>query len=223
MEYIAWILVASVAAVIVYYFLKFMRIVASVAHIPGPFVLPFIGNALMFVGKTPNDLLQILSDEVMKYGLVHRLFLGPKILIHFVDPEDVEAILTSPTTIDKSEEYEFAKVWIGEGLVTSTGEKWFSRRKVTTPAFHFNILQSFVKVFDGNSEIFVDKLSKFEALDIYPLTLLCALDNICGKKIAHCSSYLHIYNNVQFSEAAMGTKINAQNNADSSYVKAVEE
>lgn len=158
-----------------------MKIVDSVAHIPGPPAVPFFGNALMFIGKKPTDIIDLGTELFYKYGAFTRILLGPKIIISFGDPEDIEVLLSKGSSIDKSEEYDYTKDWIGEGLITSTGQKWFGRRKIITPAFHFSILQSFVKIFDRNSEIFVEKLSKFEVVDIFPLTLLCALDNICGE------------------------------------------
>lgn len=177
-----YFLITSVFALVVLYaYRKFMKIVESVAHIPGPKTFPFVGNALMFFGKTPADMIKFGPTMVKKYGTFVRILLGPKILIFIGEPEDVEALLTNQKTIEKSEEYDYAKVWIGEGLITSTGPKWHSRRKIITPGFHFNILQSFVRVFDGNSQILVDKLAKADNVDIYALTLLCALDNICGE------------------------------------------
>lgn len=61
-----------------------------------------------------------------------------------------------------------------------------SRRKVMTPAFHFNILEQFVEVFDRNSSILVDVIAQKKTgdpLDIYPLVTLTALDIICGTKL----------------------------------------
>lgn len=84
------------------------------------------------------------------------------------------------------------------------GSKWFQRRKILTPAFHFKILERFVEVFDKHSCTFVEILSKYKNTDeveLMPLIGLCTLDIIC--------------------EAAMGVEINAQQNADSDYVKAV--
>lgn len=184
-----YLLVISVlvASTTFYFYRKFMEIVASVEHIPGPSIVPFFGNALMFIGKGPNDIVEIGAELVRNYGFFYRILLGPKILILLGDPEDVEVLLAKGGSIEKSEEYDYTREWIGEGLITSTGQKWHSRRKVITPAFHFGSLESFVTIFDRNAFIFVEKLSKFESLDIFPLTLLCALDNICGE-IRFCLS-----------------------------------
>lgn len=53
-----------------------------------------------------------------------------------------------------------------------------------TPAFHFNILDKFVEVFDRLGNTVVDKLNKYDAtddVDFYPIAVLYALDVMCGK------------------------------------------
>ncbi|XP_037042772.1 cytochrome P450 4d1-like [Bradysia coprophila] len=196
-------LATAILVAIIYYYRKYMKIVESVKHIPGPPILPFVGNALKFIGKTPSDLVTMGEEMIEKYGHFIRILLGPKIIIVMSTPEDIESFLVDGKTMEKSEEYEYTKDWIGEGLITSTGQKWFSRRKIITPAFHFGILQSFVDTFDCNGDIFVEKLKNRQSIDIFPFVVLYALDNIC--------------------ESAMGTKIKAQSNLNSDYVKAVEE
>lgn len=172
--------IAVLTALTFYFYQKFIKIVKSVDHIPGPPCLPFIGNAFMLIGLKTDEIIALGTELVKKYGHTLKILLGPKVLILVGDPKDIAAILTAGASIEKSEEYEYTKDWIGEGLITSSGQKWHSRRKIITPAFHFNILQTYVAIFERNSEILVKNLSKFESLDIFPLILLCALDNICG-------------------------------------------
>lgn len=153
--------------------------------------------------------MQILYDYIKNYGKFIRIWLGNQLVIIMIDPVDVDvnistietslttlmialikhqfafqAVLTNMKLITKSNEYNFMTPWLGTGLLTSTGWKWLSRRKVLTPAFHFKILEDFVEIFDAQSSILVKKLKKFEGrgeFDIFPLTALCALDVICGK------------------------------------------
>jgi cytochrome P450 family 4 len=172
---------AIILLAIGYFYCEYMKIVESVAHIPGPPALPFLGNALMFVSIKSSGLTKLASEITKKYGLFVRILLGPKIMVLLCDPLDVEDFLVNIKSTEKSEEYDYVKPWIGEGLITSSGKKWQSRRKILTPGFHFGILEEFVKVFDQNSKILVDKLKNQNSIDFYPLALLFALDNICGE------------------------------------------
>ncbi|XP_072941702.1 cytochrome P450 4g15-like [Epargyreus clarus] len=126
--------------------------------IPGPMALPVFGNALIAVGKRPEDLLYVALDYAKQYGTVVRGWLGSKLIVFLAEPDDVEVILNSHVHIDKASDYEFFKPWLGEGLLISSGEKWRSHRKMIAPTFHINILKSFVDVFNQNSRNVVNKM-----------------------------------------------------------------
>ena len=38
--------------------------------------------------------------------------------------------------------------WIGTGLLIAEGDKWFRNRKLLTPAFHYEVLKSYVQVYN---------------------------------------------------------------------------
>lgn len=43
------------------------------------------------------------------------------------------------------------------------GKKWHDRRKVITPAFHFEMLEKFAETFDRLGDNFIKKLNEFDA------------------------------------------------------------
>ncbi|KAJ2950505.1 hypothetical protein O0L34_g8749 [Tuta absoluta] len=126
--------------------------------IPGPMALPIFGNALLAIGKRPDQLVELGLQYAEKYGNVIRGWLGTKLVIFLTDADDVEVILNSHVHIDKSSDYRFFKPWLGEGLLISSGEKWRSHRKMIAPTFHINILKSFMGVFNQNSRNVVEKM-----------------------------------------------------------------
>lgn len=87
--------------------------------------------------------------------------------------------------MEKSNDYYFFEKWLGGGLLISHGPKWHARRKILTHAFHFKILDDFVKVFDYKADILVNQLKSHvngEAFDVCPYVTLYTLDVICGEE-----------------------------------------
>ncbi|XP_023240258.1 cytochrome P450 4C1-like, partial [Centruroides sculpturatus] len=123
----------------------------------------------------------------------------------FSRPETIEEILKSYNTINKDTFYNKFRFLIGTGLITSSYNKWKTRRRMLNPAFHFQILEDFQEIFYRKSETLVQKLKdkrESEVFDIIQLTSRCTLDVI--------------------AESAMGIDINAQDDSNTKYVHAVE-
>lgn len=119
-----------------------------------------------------------------KYGRVFSFAVGPQVNFVCTDPKLMEIILGSNKLITKSFFYDFFKPWLGNGLLISDGQKWHSRRKAITPAFHFKILDGFLTVFNQQSDILIDILNRQphrKSIDIFSLITKYTLDVICGK------------------------------------------
>ncbi|XP_055613263.1 cytochrome P450 4d2-like [Uranotaenia lowii] len=173
---------------------------------PGPTPYPIIGCYYLYYKMKPEDTINFITMLTKKYGKMLCVWIGSRLALFCTDIQETEIVLSSQKLIRKSELYKFLVPWLGDGLLLSTGQKWYQKRKIITPAFHFKILEQFVEVFDKQSSILAQRL-KGEAngklVNIYPYVTLAALDIIC--------------------ETAMGTQINAQTDTESPYVKAVTE
>uniref|UniRef100_A0A915BZB5 Cytochrome P450 n=2 Tax=Parascaris univalens TaxID=6257 RepID=A0A915BZB5_PARUN len=179
------------------------------ADIAGPTTSILLGNALQLSRNSfefLEYLLRLANEAVQNGEHLLRLWIADRLVVFPLDGETLKPILESNTELVKGRDYDFFRPWLGDGLLTSSGNKWKARRKMLTPAFHFKMLQQFVSVFDTESKILVEQLDHFantnREVDILPFVKRCALDIICS--------------------TAMGVKVNAQIDHDSPYVIAVE-
>nr|QST15034.1 CYP4C34-like protein 2 [Diaphanosoma celebensis] len=190
-------------------FRKRREFVARCDQVPGPVALPLVGNALELI-REPDELFQYIVDYLENWRHKHdilRFWAGPFPIFIIYTPEAAEILLSSNKLITKCREYQFLEPWLNTGLLTSTGTKWHSRRKMLTPAFHFKILEDFIEVFNEQSKVFVQKLEEASdrfgdgGFNVFPYVTRCTLDVIC--------------------DTAMGRHVDAQNKNDSDYVRAV--
>lgn len=100
---------------------------------------------------------------------------------HVCSAKDAEKILGSSKHINKRNIYSFLHPFLKTGLLTSNGEKWHHRRRMLTPAFHFDILKEYFEVFKEESDKLV--LSLREAVgnevNIVPISTQFTLNTIC--------------------------------------------
>lgn len=189
------------------WYIKRAKFVRIIERIPGPKAYPIIGTTYLLYGKKRNEIFKRLDENRFKYPRISRVWLGFRATVNIRHADYAEKIVSaSKSHLAKAWYYNgIIGQWLGDGLLTSSGAKWHSRRKIITPTFHFSILDGFCNIFADKARIMVDKLAKHagtgKKIDVYPYITRATLDII--------------------ADAAMGTQINAQDETQNDYVKAV--
>ncbi|KAG8196950.1 hypothetical protein JTE90_009009 [Oedothorax gibbosus] len=208
--------IASALLALFYFFNSSKKPKSVYKKIPGPKVNGIITNIVPLLSIYRNKAISnsaLFFQVVCAYSHVFRkegmwLFYGgvKKVLILY-KANTVEPVLSSNSILSKGFEYDFIAPMLKEGLLTSKRDKWRSRRKLLTPAFHFRILDEFIPLFNEHAKLFAkilaNKMETNTYINIAPLTSLCTLDIIC--------------------ETAMGKKIDALVHSESPYVVALHE
>ncbi|XP_011138410.1 cytochrome P450 4g15 [Harpegnathos saltator] len=196
------LLIPALVLYYIYFRISRRHMIELAAKLPGPDGLPFIGNALMFLGNS-DTIFRNIYRKSFEFDQIIKLWLGPKLIVFLMDPRDVEIILSSYIYLDKSTEYRFFKPWLGNGLLISTGQKWRAHRKLIAPTFHLNVLKSFIDLFNANSRAVVERMRKE------------------GGKEFDCHDYMSECTVEILLETAMGVSKNTQDRSGFEYAMAV--
>ncbi|XP_050435616.1 cytochrome P450 4C1-like [Adelges cooleyi] len=142
-------------------YLETINCIWQVASLRPLDTLPYFSSVLKSVGP-----LVYMNTIIRDYVLIN-------------DPDDIKILLSSTQHITKGPEYSILEPWLSTGLLTSTDEKWQTRRKLLTNTFHFKILESYIPAFNHHANGLVQSLakaSKNNEIDLHSHVTLCALD-----------------------------------------------
>ncbi|KAG8191698.1 hypothetical protein JTE90_016485 [Oedothorax gibbosus] len=117
-------------------------------------------------------------------------------------PDSIQAVLTDSSLLDKSILYKFIHPILGNGLLTSDGDKWKPRRRLLNPSFRAHVVQEFIPDFNKHSAKLVSVLKEKASGEIVELST----------PIAHC--VLDIV-----GDTIVGAHIGAQDNENHEYVE----
>ncbi|CAI5638240.1 unnamed protein product [Oreochromis niloticus] len=136
--------------------------------------------------QSTEEGLQQVDDLVQTYKHSCCWFLGPFYhLVRLFHPDYVKPLLMAPASITVKDEliYHHLRPWLGHSLLISNGEVWSRKRRLLTPAFHFDILKNYIAVFNSSSKIMHDKWCRLVAegktnLEMFDHVSLMTLDSL---------------------------------------------
>ncbi|XP_030557781.1 probable cytochrome P450 4aa1 [Drosophila novamexicana] len=143
--------------------LSYLKSVLLSLRLSGPPSLPFLGNCLLINEK---DLMRKRAARAFDlYGSLVRIWVLLFPFFVVLQPEDLQVILSSKKHTNKVFFYRLMHNFLGNGLITSSGVKWSTHRKLIQPAFHLSLLEKFIDTFVDASQSLNEHLDA-SALDI---------------------------------------------------------
>ncbi|KAI4831804.1 hypothetical protein KUCAC02_001326 [Chaenocephalus aceratus] len=135
--------------------------------------------------STEEGLLQV-DDLVQMYTHSCSWFIGPFYhLVRLFHPDYIKPLLMAPASITVKDElfYGHLRPWLGQSLLLLNGEEWSRRRRLLTPAFHFDILKNYVNKFNTSANTMHDKWHKLLAkgtnhVEMFDHVTLMTLDSL---------------------------------------------
>lgn len=140
---------------------------------------PITGIALELIGKSAAEVTELLSNLCAQFEGVGRLWFGPALVVVLKRSDDIKAILSSTTCVDKPYFYKFFDCT--KGLFSASADVWHVHRNILNSSLNLDILKSFVPVFHLKSEILTNELKtkvNGRQFNLYEFIGRCTLDTL---------------------------------------------
>ena len=145
----------------------------------GPRGLPFLGSLLAFRA----DPLGFVARAAHEHGDVVRYTMGGRHVYLLVHPERIkELLVTRQHDFVKGRGLEWAKRFLGEGLLTSEGELHTRQRRLSQPAFHTKRLPGYARAMTEHALDRRQRWKDGETLDLHAEMMALTLA-IAGKTL----------------------------------------
>ncbi|XP_055707519.1 probable cytochrome P450 4ac1 [Phlebotomus papatasi] len=176
--------ILAISTILLEIFFRSLPSYTATIGVGGPYPKPFWQGVKFALTLNRVSIFTLFRTYAETFQKSYAFFGFGRIYLHIIKAEDMENILNSSKHAKKSFMYNFLVPFLGDGLLISGGTKWSQRRRILTPAFHFNILQQFLKIFQEESINLSQKLLKLDPEDrgivnLPPLTSRHTLDTIC--------------------------------------------
>uniref|UniRef100_A0AAR5QGA6 Cytochrome P450 n=1 Tax=Dendroctonus ponderosae TaxID=77166 RepID=A0AAR5QGA6_DENPD len=148
-----------VTLVLMWFITHLHNIYNHLKEFPAPPIVPVLGHVFDYVD--PKKALSILTNNLVNHGGVIRQYIGPrKPSLATANRDFLQFLCRHSKYIGKAKYYRYLKPWLGEGLLTSDGHQWLSRRKALTSSFtQSGVLRNFVGVFEEKSDQLIKEIN----------------------------------------------------------------
>ncbi|XP_032884389.1 cytochrome P450 4B1-like [Amblyraja radiata] len=180
LQLIVGIFVTFILFKILKLFRKRWTLMEAMKPFPGPPSHWLYGHALEFAEE--GDDLNKSVQWAKSYPYGHQVWIGPfTAFLAVYHPDYAKALLAISEPKDDVV-YRFMLPWLGDGLLISSGQKWYRHRRLLTPGFHYDILKSYVQEIADSTRIMLDKWellsTNVKSVELYHHLSLMTLDSI---------------------------------------------
>ncbi|XP_038154841.1 cytochrome P450 4F3 isoform X1 [Cyprinodon tularosa] len=136
--------------------------------------------------QSSEEGLQQVDELVQTYKHSCCWFLGPFYhLVRVFHPNYVKPLLMASANITVKDEliYGHLRPWLGNSLLISSKDEWFRKRRLLTPAFHFDILKNYIVTFNSSTNTMLNKWQRLVAegttnIELFDHVTLMTLDSL---------------------------------------------
>lgn len=153
--------------------------------VSGPKGLPISGNLLAF----RRDTLRYIQETAREYGEVVHFRFGPKRHVYLLtNPDQIkEVLVTKQAHFRKAKGLQVARAVVGDGILTSEGEKHMRQRRLMQPAFHRDRIKEYGQVMVRQGVDLMEEWKDGEIRDIHhdmmKVTLAIITETMFGKTV----------------------------------------
>ncbi|KAM6415378.1 cytochrome P450 4A4-like [Rhynochetos jubatus] len=131
---------------------------------------------------TTENMLDQLISWGEQYPYAFPRWFGPVLPSLIIHHPEYAKIILGHTDRKSNIPYKFLVPWIGQGLLILDGTKWFQHRKLLTPAFHYDVLKSYVTLMSDSVKVMLDKwerkITERKSVELFQDVSLMTLDSI---------------------------------------------
>ena len=159
--------VITLAAILALKFIwRLVKNIIIFLAIPGPPVDWLLRHEVSEFSSSSEQIKLFFNKWKQRYPRICRFFVGPMPYVSVSHPESLKEIIKHK--LPKHPLYKTTlSAWLGDGLLLSNGDKWFRHRRMLTPAFHYNILESFMSVYESATRVMLQQWEEAAQKDGY--------------------------------------------------------